>query len=71
MSSLYSLLTGSTTTKSSFDFVAGISLEIGDTSRVELDGVGLILLERTPWQVCVMWPLRVSAVVGCWVLAFS
>ena len=63
MSSVYSFLTGSTTTNSFFDAVAGISLEIGYTAHVGLNGVVLHLVERTPWRVCVMWPLRFSAVV--------
>ena len=50
--------------KNLFDFVLGISLEIWDTSQVGVDGVGLRLVERKPWQVYVMWPLRVSPVVG-------
>ena len=48
MSSLYSLLTGTTTTKSLFDVMAWISLESGYTARLELDGVVLRLVERTP-----------------------
>ena len=49
---------------SSFDFVAVILLDIWDTSRASVDGVGLRLVECTPWWVCVMWPLMVSTVVG-------
>ena len=35
-----------------------------DTLQAGLDGVGLRLVECTPWQVYVMWPLMVSTVVG-------
>ena len=71
VSSVYSLLTGLTTTKGSFDFVAGTLMAIGDTSWVRLDGAALRLVERTSWRVCVMWSLRVFPVVGWLVLAFS
>ena len=32
--------------------------------RVGLDDVDFCLVELTPWRVCVIWPLRVSLVVG-------
>ena len=70
MSSVYSLLRGLTTTNSLSDLVPRISMDIGDTARVVLNGVTLRLVERTPWQVCVLWTLRVSVVVGWSVLAF-
>ena len=50
--------------KSLFDFVVGMSLEIWETSRADVDGVGLRLVESTPWRVYVMWTLMVSTVVG-------
>ena len=64
MSSVYSLLTVSPTTLSLFNVVAGISMESGDTARVGLDGMVLRLVDCTTLQVCVMWALRVSAVIG-------
>ena len=50
--------------KSLFDFVAVILLDIWDTSRASVGGVGLRLVESKTWQICVMWPLRVSTMDG-------
>ena len=44
--------------------LGGTFLESWDTDRFGLDGVDFCLVYRTPWQVCVIWTLRFSLVVG-------